>query len=372
VLLIGSGKRMVDALRADRLRKFTHEAAVSELVAIDAKTVCTNTGRYIQLLTLSEARCSFPHVMALAVSRTRLAMITVGGSRKVMVVDLSHEFPAGEVALTAREVEWSKTHRRGVQAAAMHPWNALPTCLTWVDNAFDGTALIIGSSTGPLVNSTLADRDMLPNGRCMACRTDEKNSHRGWVSCVAYGLGVVASGSGDGTVKLWSWRVGFGDCSHTLTGHRGDVRALCFCGELLASAGDDATIRLWSIAGKDLVGVLRSEGKIRALSCCGALLASAGNEIAGEAGPFKAVRVWDVQRRALLSRIVTLHKGNIASLILMHAAHGTRRPARTANAASLPMPPSGLIEASVDRASPPQMAARRTATCWRRAAPTKL
>ncbi len=56
----------------------------------------------------------------------------------------------------------------------------------------------------------------------------------------------LASGSDDGTIKLWS--VDKQKTLMTLTGHGDYVRSVAFSadGKYLASGGDDGTIKLWN------------------------------------------------------------------------------------------------------------------------------
>ena len=59
--------------------------------------------------------------------------------------------------------------------------------------------------------------------------------------------GRLASGSDDGTIRLWD--VPTGAATASLKGHHGKVSSLCLLPDgRLASGSDDGTIRLWDVA----------------------------------------------------------------------------------------------------------------------------
>ena len=71
---------------------------------------------------------------------------------------------------------------------------------------------------------------------------------------------VVASGSLDGTVRLWD--VPSGQLRATLHGHAGPVHAVAFSGDgqVLASGGIDGTIVLWAAPSGRRLMTLRGHG----------------------------------------------------------------------------------------------------------------
>ena len=66
---------------------------------------------------------------------------------------------------------------------------------------------------------------------------------------------TLASGSDDGTVRLWDVATGQ-QIGNPLTGHTGRSGSVAFSpdGKTLASGSDDGTVRLWDVATRQQIG----------------------------------------------------------------------------------------------------------------------
>jgi len=105
---------------------------------------------------------------------------------------------------------------------------------------------------------------------------------------------LLATGSEDGTAKLWDLRSG--RLVRTLRGHAGTVGSVAFArgGRTLATGGADGTVKLWDAASGRLLRTLLDGGYPVAFSPNGRLLAAASGN---------AVNLWNTRSWHLLTTL---------------------------------------------------------------------
>jgi WD40 repeat protein len=128
--------------------------------------------------------------------------------------------------------------------------------------------------------------------------------------------GTIASGSLDGTLKIWDAATGVE--VHTFRGHSGNVNVVAFTpdGKRIVSGSDDHTVRLWDVpTGRNVRTLKGHTGSVIsvALSPDGRRVASGGHD--------ETVRLWDLDvGKGLLT--LSGHTGQVTSVAF--SADGSR------------------------------------------------
>jgi WD40 repeat protein/serine/threonine protein kinase len=169
-----------------------------------------------------------------------------------------------------------KGHTKAVSDVAFSPTNDFFVTASW-----DRTLRVWNSKSGKELGRLIGHRDAVTS-------VDVANIN----SSI-----VIASGSDDNTVRLWSWSAKKGGQETRLFRvHSAPVKFVSFSpgGELLASGSEDGTVRVFSVqAGRELLSLSGHNGKaVRSvrfgLRNGQLLLASAGED--------RIVRLWNVEK----------------------------------------------------------------------------
>ncbi|MBI4750202.1 MAG: TIR domain-containing protein [Acidobacteria bacterium] len=135
--------------------------------------------------------------------------------------------------------------------------------------------------------------------------------HQDWVSSVAFGGGGerVASGSYDGTVRVWN--VERGEVVQVLEGHQDWVSSVAFVvdGKRVVSGSNNGTVWVWDVERGKVMQVL--EGHQSGVSSVA--FGMNGKRVAS--GSYdKTVRVWDVERGEVV-QVLEGHQSGVSSVV---------------------------------------------------------
>jgi WD40 repeat protein len=127
--------------------------------------------------------------------------------------------------------------------------------------------------------------------------------------CFSPNADILASGSDDGTVKLWTVE---GNIRFDLTEHSNcSVRGMCFSsdGKVLAIGTEDGSINLWSCDGEKIGSFLAHEEQIRSLCF------SPNSRILASGGKDATVKLWYFDGKTIqLAETLSGHKGWVNSV----------------------------------------------------------
>ena len=139
----------------------------------------------------------------------------------------------------------------------------------------------------------------------------------GSINAIAYSpdARVVAAGNSDGAVLMFD--VQTGQLTNKLTGHTGAVLTIAFSpdGKFIASGGRDMSVKLWDVAaGRELKTLTGHTDRVRAVAfnSDGRRLASASND--------KTIKLWDIGK-GKEQRTLTGHAGGVRAVAFGPQGH---------------------------------------------------
>jgi WD40 repeat protein len=148
----------------------------------------------------------------------------------------------------------------------------------------------------------------LPSGKLI--RTFQGHNDSVTSLAVSWNRQILASGSWDKTVKLW--QLNSGKLIHTLTGHSQIVNAVAISpdGKIIASGSQDTTIRLWDLTSGRLLHIL-SGNSLGVLS----LVISADGKTLVSGSSDGKINIWNLDTGQLINTL-TGHTDGVWSLAI--------------------------------------------------------
>lgn len=135
--------------------------------------------------------------------------------------------------------------------------------------------------------------------------------HESSINCMALSDdgSVLATGSDDSNIRLWSTKTETVECIGLLEGHQDYITAILVEDNFILSASSDKTIRKWELASCECILVMSGhESTINKILCTGDFVFSVSYD--------KKARMWDFETGESL-KIFSGHTNNVTSLVFI-------------------------------------------------------
>ncbi|EWZ28531.1 hypothetical protein FOZG_17744 [Fusarium oxysporum Fo47] len=190
-------------------------------------------------------------------------------------------------------------------------WDA---CLSTLEGHSDDVYSVVFSHDSKVVASASGDNTVrlwsVETGKCKHVLEGHGSSVLSVV--FSHDSKAVASGSGDNTVRLWS--VETGECKHVLKGHGDSVFSVVFShdSKIVASASFDYTVRLWSVETGKCEHVLEDHGDV-----VDSVVFSHDSKVVASASRDNTVRLWSVETGEC-KHVLKGHGSLVVSVVFSH------------------------------------------------------
>ena len=132
--------------------------------------------------------------------------------------------------------------------------------------------------------------------------------HQSVIRCLQFDDTKLISGGLDHRIKIWNWRTG--ECISTLTGHTSGVIGLHFNSSILVSGSIDNTIRVWNFDDKSAC-VLRGHS-----DWVNSVKIDSASRTVFSTSDDSTVKIWDLETNSCL-KTLDGHVGQVQQVILL-------------------------------------------------------
>ena len=189
--------------------------------------------------------------------------------------------------------------------------NKWSECLQTLEGHGGSVNSVALSADGKLVASGSGDKTIKIWDTATGACEQTLEGHGDWVTSVVFSLDgkLVASGSDDDTIKIWDTATGA--CEQTLKGHGDWVTSVVFAadGKLVASGSHDRTIKIWDTATGACEQTLKGHGH-----WVTSVVFSADGKLVASGSDDETIKIWDTATGAC-EQTLKGHDDSVTSVV---------------------------------------------------------